>query len=81
MGVMECSRKDCDNIMCNTYVQSVGYICYECQSEFKGYLQKNGLNPTKEGEIIRELEAFMVTSKDTDGKEITVDDFFSEHTR
>jgi hypothetical protein len=83
MGIMECSRKNCNNIMCDTYVQSVGYICSECQSEFKEYLQKNGLNPTTEGQIKRELGAFMAIPKDSyiTGKEITVDDFFNEHTR
>jgi hypothetical protein len=83
MGVMSCSRKDCDNIMCDTYVQSVGYICSDCKSEFKEYLQKNGLNPTTEGQINKELEKFMATSKDTykDGNETTVDDFFNERTR
>ena len=84
MGVMSCSRKDCVSIMCHTYVQSVGYICYECQSEFKDYLQKNGLKPNTESQITKELEKFMVTSKDTytDGNdETTVDDFFNERTR
>jgi hypothetical protein len=69
--------------MCDIYVQSVGYICYECKSEFKEYLQKNGLNLITEGQINKELEKFMVTSKDTytDGKITTVDDFFNERTR
>ena len=80
---MSCSRKDCDGIMCDTYVSSVGYICYECQSEFKEYLEKEDLNPKTEGQIIRELEKFMVTTKDkyVEGKETTVCDFFEERTR
>jgi hypothetical protein len=83
MGVMNCSRKDCDNIMCDTYIQSVGYVCSNCQSEFKTYLQKNSLDPTTEGQIKKELEKFMTTSKDlyVDGEEITVDDFFTKQTR
>lgn len=80
---MNCSRKDCDNIMCDTYIQSVGYVCSNCQSEFKTYLQKNSLDPTTEGQIKKELEKFMTTSKDlyVDGEEITVDDFFTKQTR
>lgn len=83
MGVMSCSRKDCDNIMCDTYIEHVGYICNECKSEFKEYLQNNGLNPNTEGQINKELKKFMATSKDTytDGKETTIDDFFDERTR
>jgi len=82
MGVMSCSRNDCDNILCDTYVQSIGYICYECKSEFKEYLKKNGLNPTSERQINNELEKFMDTSKDsyTDGNEIAVDYFFDQRT-
>jgi len=80
---MNCSRKNCDNIMCDIYVQSVGYICNPCTSEFKEYLQKNGLNPKTEGQINSELELFMATAKDAycDGNEITVNDFFNERTR
>lgn len=83
MGVMSCSRKGCENIMCDTYVKSIGYICNDCKSEFKEYLQKNSLKPTTEGEINRELEKFMVTAKDEypDWSETTVDDFFDKHTR
>jgi hypothetical protein len=83
MGVMACSRKDCDSIMCDTYIQSVGYVCLDCQSEFKTYLQKNSLDPTTEGQIKKELEKFMTTSKDlyVDGEVITVDDFFTKQTR
>ena len=69
--------------MCDTYIQSIGYICSDCKSEFKDYLQKNGLNPTTEGQINMELEKFMVISKDqyVDGKDTTVDDFFNERTQ
>lgn len=83
MGVMECSRKDCDKIMCHTYVNLVGYICYDCQKEFKEYLQKNGLDPATEGEIFNELKKFMVTSKDayTSGNEMSVDEFFNSRSR
>lgn len=83
MGVMSCSRKDCDNIVCDTYVQSVGYVCYECQSEFKEHLQRSDLNPTTDRQIRAELEVFMSSPKDDfiDEKDMTVDEFFSENTR
>lgn len=83
MGVMSCSRKDCDNIMCDTYVIKVGYVCNECKREFKDYLDKNNLDPNTEGQITVELLKFMATGKDTyiEGKLISVDDFFNEHTR
>jgi hypothetical protein len=82
MGVMSCSRKDCENIMCDTYVENIGYICYECKNEFKDYLQKHDLDPRTEGEIKIHLKSFIITPKDTykEGKEISVDGFFNERT-
>jgi hypothetical protein len=82
MGVKYCGRLSCNNIMCDTYIDSFGYICDECKSEFKEYVKKNNLNLTKEGEINRELVKFKMAPKGvfTDGREISIDDFFNEHT-
>jgi len=33
MGVMPCSRKDCDNILCDRYATGYGYICNMCFDE------------------------------------------------
>ena len=83
MGVMSCYRKGCENIMCDTYVPEVGYICYECQNEFKDYLEYNRIYVEREGEIRRELTKFMETRKGdfTKGAEVDVDDFFKSYTR
>ena len=79
MGVMPCHRKDCENIMCDIYIDGVGYICYDCQSEFKEYLKKTGKNPETEGQIQRELKIFMTTLKDdyAEGDEMSVDEYFN----
>lgn len=34
MSVLSCSRSNCQNIMCDCYVPSLGYICKDCQEEF-----------------------------------------------
>lgn len=83
MGVMSCSRKSCENIMCDTYVNSVGYVCYDCQREFEDYLKSNQLNPETEGQIEKELKTFMDTEKDfyREGNEMSVGQFFKQHTR
>lgn len=83
MGVMSCSRKECENILCDTYVDSVGYVCSDCQSEFKEYLEGEGKTDLTEGGIKQELEKFMNTIKDTyvQGKKMDVDDFFINHSR
>ena len=59
MGVMTCSRKNCDEIMCQTYIESLGYICYNCQSEFS---EENSETMT-EKEIFKKLKVFMQTEK------------------
>lgn len=74
MGVMSCNRKNCENIMCDTYISDVGYVCDECQAEFKENLNVEVKN---EGEIIRELQKFMATEKFVPGKEMSVDEFFA----
>ena len=33
MGVMSCSRRDCEHIMCDRYSTKYGYICDECFEE------------------------------------------------
>jgi hypothetical protein len=84
MGVMSCSRNACDNIMCDTYVDGdIGYVCNDCQKEFKEYLSKERINATTEGEIRRALEKFMETRKDdyTQGNEMDVNEFFKSYTR
>ncbi len=80
---MSCSRTACDNIMCDTYVNGVGYVCNDCQKEFKEYLSKERINATTEGEIRRALEKFMETRKDdyTQGNEMDVNEFFKSYTR
>lgn len=83
MGVMSCHRIGCESIMCDTYVNSVGYICNECQREFKDYVESEGLDASTEGKIERTLKGFMNTDKDsfTEGKEISIEEFFEKHTR
>ena len=83
MGVMSCSRKECEHIMCNTYVNSVGYVCGECQSEFKEYLQSEGKTDLREGEIERELKGFMNTAKDdyVQGDKIDINEYFAQYSR
>lgn len=83
MGVMSCYRKDCESIMCSTYVDEIGYVCDECQEEFKDYLKIKGKNPENEGRIKKQLKKFMSTEKGkyTIGKETDVDSFFNEYRR
>lgn len=66
MSVLACSRKNCNNIMCDTYVDtyvdSVGYVCFDCQEQFKQYANKRNISLNTE-DIIVELKEFMNTEK------------------
>ena len=78
--VMSCSREKCENIMCDTYVDGIGYVCTECQEEFKEYLDTH-INKS-ESEIRSKLREFIMSDKDTykKGQEMNVDEFFSKYT-
>jgi len=69
--------------MCDTYIEGIGYVCRECQEEFKLYLQKTNINVEYEYDIVVALNIFMSIPKGrySDSEEMTVDKFFSKHTR
>lgn len=77
MGVMSCSRRGCEHIMCNTYVEEVGYVCHSCQDEFKRLVGSGALLTS---EIKNRLIKFMRSEKefDHDTTETNVEDFFND---
>jgi hypothetical protein len=88
MSVLSCNRLRCDNIMCDTYIDRIGYICDECKEEFKQYLETYNIVVTDEGSICRELLQFMNTSKIKEnytefdnGEIMDVDTFFVKYSR
>lgn len=78
MGVMSCHRKDCESIMCRTYVKDAGYICYECQCEFGNKYAGRQLTKTK---YLKKLIKFMKSKKLTEdnGENLDVHEFFRTH--
>jgi hypothetical protein len=81
MGVLACVRRGCSNIMCDTYVPDIGYICEECQLEFKRYLSNNGIVTRTDDKIRRELKTFIDIYKGSyeSNIETNVDDFFENY--
>jgi len=77
MSVLACSRTGCKNIMCDTFVPEIGYICDECKNEFKKYLQHDGKTHLTSQQIVEELKIFIETPKGTfiNNSEIDVDSF------
>lgn len=53
MGVMACSRKGCENIMCNHYNREYGYICWECLKELEHVCGIHGLRADVIDEFMR----------------------------
>lgn len=81
MGVLACSRKGCENIMCDTYVPEVGYVCKSCQQEFKNYIeiQKPG-QKLYDYEIKEELKFFITFGVPDSFGETDIDSFFDNYT-
>jgi len=40
---MECSKNNCDNVLCDRYADGIGYICYDCFNELKKIQKYNPL--------------------------------------
>lgn len=83
MSVLSCARRGCENIMCETYVPDVGYVCRECQKEFKGYVcSRKDVFTDSPMSIERALKSFMETSYgDFHIQEIDVEGFFRSYDR
>ncbi len=66
--------------MCDIYVPSIGYVCWECKAEFKE--QMGSKREFMSGQSVeRELKAFMDTHKSEWKPDIliSVDEFFKKH--
>jgi len=82
MGVMPCHRHGCTSILCDTYIPEIGYVCSECQREFKNFLITKQSNSFTEGEILTHLKEFVQTEKNYySDKQISVNDFFQKYTK
>lgn len=76
-GVLACDRRGCDNIMCDIYVPSVGYVCWECKNEF--------VNQCDGADIEGRLTLFMEIDKSGrtlgDSYREKAEEFFKQHER
>ena len=68
--------------MCDTYVPTIGYICNECQKEFKEWLGTYMIPHATAGEIEKALAVYIQIPREyEDNNEISVDEFFNAYTR
>lgn len=83
MSVMECSRTGCTSILCDTYVDGIGYVCNGCQYSFRNRIDNkfHGVQQTSKV-LLKELKKFMsgdgVIPKQKK-KAITVEEFFKQY--
>lgn len=83
MGVKSCFRTDCTNIMCDTHVPGVGYVCYECQGEFKLWPDSIGICANTNGKVLSHLKEFMdIPKSNTDSTIVnSIEEFFSGYSQ
>lgn len=79
MSLLSCNKNECENILCDTYIEGIGHICNECITDFKKHLEKNELSPNKYQSIMRELRFYMCLPKQKNDFPITVDEFFKQN--
>lgn len=65
MGVMPCSRNECENILCRRIICTGNYICDDC-FEMLLVLKKTWQPPLSEFEVRELIEQFMDTPANTD---------------
>lgn len=82
MGLIDCDRKGCVNIMCDRYTVDGDRICYECFDEFRTKYQGRMFTPEK---FAKKLKKFMETEKvhyaPPKENEVSVDTFLDEHVK
>lgn len=79
MGVLACSRSDCDNIMCELISDEYGYICNECFEELKEFLVYRGtVNDTEGNCLIKEFMESPKTHERSSSLAGKMEDFLSE---
>lgn len=81
MSVLACVRSCCSSIMCDTYIPELGYVCTDCQREFKVHLSDIGYGVDNDEEIKEYLDEFLQTTKPNKWVENNiVDNFFEKYT-
>jgi len=86
MSVLNCSKLNCENIMCDIYVPGAGYVCYECAENFKKYLAIRDYSSedlSKEENITELLVEFLNTDEDLTHRQHpaqVISDYFSKFT-
>ena len=82
MDVMNCSKIGCDEILCETYIPDLGYICYGCMKDFKQSVSH--IHIKSKEEMLPRFSLFMDLHKRRDREDdvlpmMSVYEFFEEY--
>jgi hypothetical protein len=69
MGVLECDRHGCENIMCDYYSDEFGYLCWECKQELEEYCRIYGVTR-------QSIRIFMNSEKCSNYDDSVIDEIF-----
>lgn len=75
MGIMECSRTGCDEIMCEKIHTFGNYICNRCMRDFKKLMKKSGFENATREFYDQKFSEFLDTFP-KEKKEISINDYF-----
>lgn len=81
MGVMPCTCNHCSNILCDTYIPDIGYICDDCKKSFKNWLKSQSVLYMDSKQFIKSklIEFVLTDTYQHNSSEVDeyVDDFFN----
>lgn len=70
MGVLECDRRGCENIMCDYHNHLHGYLCWECMQDLQKYLDDGNINIARfmdswkhERQCVEPLDAYEIFTR------------------
>jgi hypothetical protein len=75
MGVKECSRPDCDRIMCHRHVPGRGYLCDDCWEELL-QAKSDWPDPVTFAQVCKLVDEFFESPKGTFVEAAPLDEVF-----
>tara|TARA_R110000772_G_scaffold5691_2_gene20354 strand:- start:9530 stop:9778 length:249 start_codon:yes stop_codon:yes gene_type:complete len=80
METVRCNREKCESYSCYTHIDNIGYICDDCEIEFKDHLYREHKNLSTNEDIVKELKIFMETQKsEFPIEDLKIEEFFNEN--
>lgn len=75
----KCARKGCQTIMSNTYISGIGYICSNCEKEFKKTLSNVDQNIIVDDNYLKRKLKLFLNNKKVKKAKTTINNFFNKN--